>query len=80
MPYHDKVTLGELFRELDKKRNKTWIGINELCRKKNLERSQLTKMALDHYHKEYWEALRNPDTPEGIKALMVLQQILLALA
>lgn len=80
MSYHNIINFGDIIREYNRKQSQAWKEINEYCRKKNLEQEQLIREAINHISQEYREMLKSPNTPEGIKALALLQKVMLELA
>lgn len=74
-----KINFGEIIREYNRRRSKEWIEINQFCKRKQLDQVKLVREAFEHLGKEYQEMLRNPNTPDGIKALALLQRVMLEL-
>lgn len=77
----DEISFGDIIRRANKKEIEI---IRKHCTRKGISTDELTKDALDYYHRKYIAEQKkineDPDTPEGLKALNLIKNIMLEFA
>jgi len=75
-----KINFGKIIQEYNRKQSKEWLEINQFCKRKKLEHTELIREAFERLSRKDRELLENPNTPEGLRALALLKRIMLELA
>jgi len=76
-----KINFGKIIQECNRRQSKEWLEINQFCKRKKLEHTELIREAFERLGREDKELLKgNLSTHKGLRALALLQRIMLELA
>jgi len=77
----NEISFGDIISRANRKEREI---ISKHCKRKGISTDELTREALDYYHRKYIAEQKklndDPNTPEGLKALNLIKNIMLEFA